>query len=173
MYTMLYGRPPFETADVKLTYKRIKMNSYKFPENIKVHETAKKLIESILVLDPAKRPSLDEIAQHDFFKIYNSVPLLLPLSTLSCPPSAKFIEQYAKNNKNNKYINNGINIDQQMPNSARYNRENGALMNNNDFHNNNDEDDPVLKKLDGNNINYLIGGTNLLHGKNYFKRKIF
>ena len=76
MYTMLYGRPPFETADVKLTYKRIKMNSYKFPENIKIHETAKKLIESILVLDPAKRPSLDEIAQHDFFKIYNSVPLL-------------------------------------------------------------------------------------------------
>jgi polo-like kinase 1 len=40
---MLYGRPPFETADVKLTYKRIKMNSYKFPENIKVHETAKKI----------------------------------------------------------------------------------------------------------------------------------
>ena len=171
MYTMLYGRPPFETADVKLTYKRIKMNSYKFPENIKIHETAKKLIESILVLDPAKRPSLDEIAQHDFFKIYNSVPLLLPLSTLSCPPGPKFLEQYTKNNKNSKYMNNGINIEQQMPNSARYNRENGAL--NNDFHNNNDEDDPVLKKLDGNNINnYLIGGPNLPPVKNYFKRKI-
>ena len=171
MYTMLYGRPPFETADVKLTYKRIKMNSYKFPENIKVHETAKKLIESILVLDPAKRPSLDEIAQHDFFKIYNSVPLLLPISTLSCPPGPKFIEQYLKTNKNNKYLNNnGINIDQQMPNSARYNRENGALINN-EYHNNNDEDDLVLKKLDGGN-NYIIGGPNLPPVKNYFKRKI-
>ena len=30
-----------------------------------------------------------------------------------------------------------------MPNSARYNKENGAF-NNNEF--NNDEDDPVLKK---------------------------
>ena len=168
IYTMLYGRPPFETADVKLTYKRIKMNSYKFPENIKVHESAKKLIESILVLDPAKRPSLDEIAQHDFFKIYNTVPLLLPLSTLSCPPGPKFIEQYLKNNKNNKF--NGINIDQQMPNSARYNRENGALINN-EFHNNNDEDDAMLRKLDGNN-NYIIGGPNLPPVKNYFKRKI-
>ena len=37
-----------------------------------------------------------------------------------------------------------------MPNSARYNRENGALINN-EFHNNNDEDDLVLKKLDGGN----------------------
>lgn len=147
------------------------MNSYKFPENIKVHETAKKLIESILVLDPAKRPSLDEIAQHDFFKIYNSVPLLLPISTLSCPPGPKFIEQYLKTNKNNKYLNNnGINIDQQMPNSARYNRENGALINN-EYHNNNDEDDLVLKKLDGGN-NYIIGGPNLPPVKNYFKRKI-
>jgi polo-like kinase 1 len=94
MYTMLFGRPPFETADVKLTYKRIKMNSYIFPEKIKVDERAKKLIESILVLDPAKRPSLDEIAQHDFFKIYNAVPLVLPLSTLSCPPGPKYIEQF-------------------------------------------------------------------------------
>lgn len=89
-------KTPFETADVKLTYKRIKMNSYKFPENIKVDESAKKLIESILVLDPAKRPTLDEIAQHDFFKIYQSVPFVLPLSTLSCPPGPKYIEQFLK-----------------------------------------------------------------------------
>lgn len=121
------------------------MNSYKFPENIKVDESAKKLIESILVLDPAKRPTLDEIAQHDFFKIYQSVPFVLPLSTLSCPPGPKYIEQFLKNKNNskNKYFNgNGINIDQQMPNSARFNKENGAFHNN-EF--NNDEDDPVLK----------------------------
>ena len=172
MYTMLFGRPPFETADVKLTYKRIKMNSYKFPENIKVHETAIKLIESILVLDPAKRPTLDEIANHDFFKIYNYVPLLLPLSTLSCPPGPKFINQFLKTNKNNKYINgnNAINIDQQMPNSARYNNKENGAFHNNEY--NNDEDDPVLKNLDGVN-NYLnIGGPNLPPVKNYFKRKI-
>ena len=170
MYTMLFGRPPFETADVKLTYKRIKMNSYKFPENIKVDETAKKLIESILVLDPAKRPSLDEIAQHDFFKIYQTVPLVLPLSTLSCPPGPKYIDQFLKKNNKNKYFNGGINIDQQMPNSARYNKENGA------FHNNefNDDDDNVLKKLDDGKFQgiNLLNGPNLPPVKNYFRRKI-
>ena len=170
MYTMLYGRPPFETADVKLTYKRIKMNSYKFPENIKIDERAKKLIESILVLDPAKRPSLDEIAQHDFFKIYVTVPLVLPLSTLSCPPGPKYIDQFLKKNNKNKYFNGGINIDQQMPNSARYNKENGAFHNN-DF---NDEDDNVLKKLDDGKFQgiNLLNGPNLPPIKNYFRRKI-
>jgi len=28
VYTLLIGRPPFETKDVKTTYKRIKMNAY-------------------------------------------------------------------------------------------------------------------------------------------------
>ena len=170
MYTMLFGRPPFETADVKLTYKRIKMNSYKFPENIKVDERAKKLIESILVLDPAKRPSLDEIAQHDFFKIYATVPLVLPLSTLSCPPGPKYIDQFLKKNNKNKYFNGGINIDQQMPNSARYNKENGAF-NNNEFNN---DDDNVLKKLDDGKFQgiNLLNGPNFPPVKNYFRRKI-
>lgn len=28
IYTMIIGKPPFETNDVKTTYKKIKMNSY-------------------------------------------------------------------------------------------------------------------------------------------------
>jgi len=169
MYTMLFGRPPFETADVKLTYKRIKMNCYKFPENIKVDETAKKLIESILVLDPAKRPSLDEIAEHDFFKIYQTVPMVLPLSTLSCPPGPKYIEKFLKKNNKNKYFNAGINFDHQMPNSARYNKDNGV------FHNNDDEDEALGQINDDKKgfqgIN-LLDGPNSPPGKLYFRRKI-
>ena len=104
-YTMLFGKPPFETSDVKQTYKRIKMNSYTFPENIKVDPSAKRLISSILNLDPSKRPSLDAIVEHDFFKIYHSVPVVMPLSTLACPPSQAYIAQFTKNE--GKFINNG------------------------------------------------------------------
>jgi polo-like kinase 1 len=32
MYPLLIGKPPFETNDVKATYKRIKINAYSFPE---------------------------------------------------------------------------------------------------------------------------------------------
>lgn len=35
-YTLLIGKPPFETNDVKSTYKRIRMNAYSFPEHITI-----------------------------------------------------------------------------------------------------------------------------------------
>lgn len=105
IYTLLYGRPPYETADVKLTYKRIKINNYSFPEGIKVHPTAKKLISSILNLDPSKRPTLDQILESDFFKLYNSIPLSMHVSTLACPPSSNFVNQYSKKDLMNTISN--------------------------------------------------------------------
>ena len=59
IYTLLIGKPPFETPDVKTTYKKIRMNSYSFPEHVVVSESAKNLITKILVLDPSKRPTID------------------------------------------------------------------------------------------------------------------
>jgi len=58
MYTLIIGKPPFETNNVKETYKRIKMGNYSFPESAIISEPAKDLIQSILVLDPQKRPNL-------------------------------------------------------------------------------------------------------------------
>lgn len=52
IYTLLFGRPPFETSDVKKTYKRIKMNDFSFPENSDVSEEARDLISQILRSDP-------------------------------------------------------------------------------------------------------------------------
>ena len=40
-YTMLIGKPPFETSDVKTTYRRIRMNAYTFPENVNISVPAK------------------------------------------------------------------------------------------------------------------------------------
>ena len=34
IYTLLIGKPPFETSDVKTTYRRIRMNAYTFPEHV-------------------------------------------------------------------------------------------------------------------------------------------
>jgi polo-like kinase 1 len=33
IYTLIIGKPPFETNDVKTTYKRIRSNQYSFPDN--------------------------------------------------------------------------------------------------------------------------------------------
>jgi polo-like kinase 1 len=40
LYTFLIGKPPFETADVKTTYRRIRMNTYSFPEHARISENA-------------------------------------------------------------------------------------------------------------------------------------
>eukprot|EP00358_Blepharisma_japonicum_P002231 CAMPEP_0202945360 /NCGR_PEP_ID=MMETSP1395-20130829/6369_1 /ASSEMBLY_ACC=CAM_ASM_000871 /TAXON_ID=5961 /ORGANISM="Blepharisma japonicum, Strain Stock R1072" /LENGTH=219 /DNA_ID=CAMNT_0049645291 /DNA_START=195 /DNA_END=851 /DNA_ORIENTATION=+ len=93
-YTLLVGKPPFETSDVKTTYRRIRMNAYSFPDHVPLSEPSKSLITRILVNDPAKRPSLDEILAHEFFHQGNSIPKLMPPSTLACPPSASFLRQF-------------------------------------------------------------------------------
>ena len=94
IYTLIIGKPPFETRDVKTTYKRIKMNAYSFPENAIISDSAKNLITQILVTDPSKRPSLDQILIHDFFNQGVSIPKLLPTSTLACTPSLSYIRTF-------------------------------------------------------------------------------
>jgi polo-like kinase 1 len=94
IYTLLIGKPPFETPDVKTTYKKIRMNSYSFPEHVIISEQAKNLITKILVLDPSKRPTLDQILSHPFMNNGGTIPKTLPLSTLACPPSSTWIKQH-------------------------------------------------------------------------------
>ena len=108
MYTLIIGKPPFETNNVKETYKRIKMGNYSFPENAVISEPAKDLIQSILVLDPQKRPKLDEILNHDFFHIGINIPKTMQKSTLACPPSLNYIKQYIPNTGTNGIVTNYV-----------------------------------------------------------------
>jgi serine/threonine protein kinase len=61
MFTLLFGKPPFEDNTVEQTYENIKNNRYVFPAQIPCSLAAKDLINRILVMDPAKRLSLEEI----------------------------------------------------------------------------------------------------------------
>eukprot|EP00462_Mataza_sp_D1_P019146 CAMPEP_0175139226 /NCGR_PEP_ID=MMETSP0087-20121206/10782_1 /TAXON_ID=136419 /ORGANISM="Unknown Unknown, Strain D1" /LENGTH=729 /DNA_ID=CAMNT_0016422207 /DNA_START=89 /DNA_END=2278 /DNA_ORIENTATION=+ len=84
MYTMLIGRPPFETASVKSTYKKIRANSYVFPSHIQISKAAKELIVRILHSQPELRPTLDDMARHPFFT-QSPIPSALPISCLNTP----------------------------------------------------------------------------------------
>jgi len=59
-----------------------------------ITENAKNLISKILVLDPLKRPNLDEILLHPFINNGSIIPKTLPLSTLACPPSTTWLKFY-------------------------------------------------------------------------------
>ena len=97
LYTLLVGKPPFETSEVKTTYRKIRLNAYSFPEHIYLSEPSKGLISRILISDPSKRPSLEEILANDFLNQGNNIPKFLPSSFLSCPPSAAYLRQFELN----------------------------------------------------------------------------
>lgn len=89
MYTLLMGRPPFETEHVKDTYKRIRANEYTFPETVNISEAAQSLIKAILQSEPHLRPSLDAILSHPFLRD-EPIPSSLPKTALLItPPSCK------------------------------------------------------------------------------------
>lgn len=94
IYTLLIGKTPYESNHKKTTFKKILYNNYTFPDDVIISEAAKNLITQILVLEPKKRPSLDQILTHDFFHLGTSIPKLLPSSTIACIPSISYIKQF-------------------------------------------------------------------------------
>ncbi|KAJ7305848.1 hypothetical protein JRQ81_010214 [Phrynocephalus forsythii] len=83
MYTLLVGRPPFETSCLKETYIRIKNNEYTIPTHI--NPIAADLIRRMLRSDPAARPTIDELLNDEFFTA-GYIPARLPTTCLTMPP---------------------------------------------------------------------------------------
>ncbi|KAG9334741.1 hypothetical protein JZ751_006578 [Albula glossodonta] len=65
MYTMLLGKPPFETTNLKETYRCIREARYTLPSSLSL--PARQLITSMLAKNPQDRPSLQDILTHQFF----------------------------------------------------------------------------------------------------------
>ncbi|GLG98475.1 Serine/threonine-protein kinase polo [Gryllus bimaculatus] len=83
MYTLLFGKPPFETSSLKETYALIKKCQYCIPQN-KVSKKAKDLIVSMLQTDPKIRPTIEDLLRSDYFMSY--MPKQLPVSCLTMAP---------------------------------------------------------------------------------------
>ncbi|PUU73264.1 hypothetical protein B9Z19DRAFT_1035320 [Tuber borchii] len=85
MYAMLVGKPPFQAGDVNVIYQKIRHNTFSWPEEVPVSSAAKHLVHSILNHDPDARPTLDDIADHYFFKS-GFFPRMIPVSAGKQPP---------------------------------------------------------------------------------------
>jgi len=83
LYTLLVGKPPFETQTLKDTYSRIKKNEYNIPS--KIGPLARKLITRLLQNDPLNRPTVTDVLQDDFMNM-GYLPTRLPISCLSMAP---------------------------------------------------------------------------------------
>lgn len=83
VYTLFVGKPPFETTELKDTYKKIRNNDYSVPEEVPLD--AKSLISRMLRPDPKDRPSMSDILK-DPYLTKNYVPSRLPHSCLTTAP---------------------------------------------------------------------------------------
>eukprot|EP00605_Chrysophyceae_sp_TOSAG23-4_P002605 GSChrysophyteH1.ASY1.ANO1.2876.1 assembled CDS len=109
LYTVLVGKPPFESKDVKSTYKRIVANQYSFPDHTQVCEHAKNLVRHMLQARPEKRPSWNTVLEHSFFSRSSAyTPKTLPESALRdmpAGPTAMEMQQYAAEVSAHKWSN--------------------------------------------------------------------
>lgn len=83
LYTLLVGKPPFETSCLKETYNRIKKNNYTIPWHI--NPVASSLIKRMLQAEPTQRPTVSELQTDEFFT-GGYIPLRLPTTCLTVPP---------------------------------------------------------------------------------------
>ncbi|PNP40324.1 hypothetical protein TGAMA5MH_07651 [Trichoderma gamsii] len=65
IYQLLAGRPPFKAGSEYLTFQKIVNLEYEFPQGFP--PLARDLVERLLVLDPARRLTVEHIKNHEFF----------------------------------------------------------------------------------------------------------
>ncbi|KAJ6247984.1 serine/threonine-protein kinase brsk2-like protein [Anaeramoeba flamelloides] len=65
LFALLSGRLPFDSQNIRKLLIKVKRGDYIMPKNLKKIE--KDLIRKILVVDPKKRITIEEIKQHPFF----------------------------------------------------------------------------------------------------------
>lgn len=83
LFTLLVGKPPFETSSLKETYTKIKKNEYHIPS--RVSPSAKNLLTKLLKSDPSERPGMGILLEDEFFTS-GYLPSRLPTSCLTMAP---------------------------------------------------------------------------------------
>ena len=65
IYQLLVGRPPFKAGSEYLTFQKIVNLEYEFPRGFP--PAAQDLVERLLVLEPARRLTMEHVRNHEFF----------------------------------------------------------------------------------------------------------
>ncbi|KAF5270466.1 hypothetical protein FQA39_LY08344 [Lamprigera yunnana] len=113
MYSLLLGKPPFETNSLKETYSRIKKCNYKINSNISA--PAKNMIMMMLQSEPKLRPKVQELVHYEFLTT-GYTPASLPSSCLTMAPRFDQFEKTALRKpliqiNNENVIENGMEIE--------------------------------------------------------------
>lgn len=79
LFALAFGRPPFESADTKRTYERIRAGDYEFPSAHNFPRSGVDLIERMLHRSPHHRPSAEDVMRSAFLSLEDLAPHPRPL----------------------------------------------------------------------------------------------
>ncbi|KAK4048367.1 Cell cycle serine/threonine-protein kinase cdc5/MSD2 [Microbotryomycetes sp. JL221] len=108
LYTLLVGKPPFQTKEVKNIYKNIKALNYEFPPDVTLSPEATDLIASILTQQPDERPSLQAILNHEWFTTGPFPPSIPNQAMNTAPDWRKMSNRTSLRNFENAKVEAGI-----------------------------------------------------------------
>ncbi|KAH0498687.1 hypothetical protein TgHK011_005927 [Trichoderma gracile] len=124
IYQLLAGRPPFKAGSEYLTFQKIVNLEYEFPQGFP--PAARDLVERCLVLDPARRLTIEHIKNHEFF---NGQPFGRPLWRSKAPRLRPYVPPAPEPNiiqLNNFSTSPSPNSRTQPPNNQPSNPTNGS-----------------------------------------------
>lgn len=85
IYTLLFGKPPFERSTLRETYASIQSHRYSYPNIPVVGQETRLLINQLLIMNPEQRLDINGVLLHPFYKSgYH--PTSLPDSCLTLEP---------------------------------------------------------------------------------------
>jgi len=118
LYTLVVGRPPFQTEDIKAIYKRIRDNEYEFPTERIISSDVQHLISLILTPVASERPTLHEIVDHTFFT-QGPVPSYIPTSAHdNAPDFGRITKSVSDNNLKRLRKYSLLDVDHTVPSSS-------------------------------------------------------
>jgi 5'-AMP-activated protein kinase catalytic alpha subunit len=104
LYAMLFGCLPFDDYSEEKLYSKIIKGNYKYPPNIEVSEEVKHFINSILVVNPRQRATIDDIKNHKWFSKNYKPSLGLFISICEIPLSNLIVKEMQKKGYDEKKI---------------------------------------------------------------------
>ena len=68
MYAMIFGYLPFHAESKEEMKRKILIGEYRFSRRTSASSEAKSLMKELLSMNPRKRPTVETIKKHDWFK---------------------------------------------------------------------------------------------------------
>lgn len=131
LYTLLVGRPPFDTNGVKSTLTQVVIGNFTIPDHVSAE--ARDLIQRLLCKDPTKRIRLHEVVTHSFMMKKNHQMVTIDSGIMTLSSMGKSTRSKSEE-RSGKYQNQNEVMEQVVGSASMYRCFSSLSINQPSFH---------------------------------------